>query len=369
MDCSPYTVSIESTKYTSTGVSIGYGTGFILTENGYIITNYHVVENAKTIIVYTYDGKEYSGRNIGYDADLDIAVIRVHPEEGVKLTVAPVANSSEVKTGESVVAIGTPTGLDFGWTVTAGYVSCADRVITVTGTNTKQHFIQFDAAVNPGNSGGPLINNRGEVIGIVRMRINDTNTGIVYDKEGNVIGYTGVSSGADGMGLAIPINEAIDLYEKFRDADMSEPMLGVVGVSAEKDVEYFSYGNSLYRIYESTEGSAYKYVYIDMVPTELTDALLVKGTLITPEATGFVVFSISSSSGAVGILQPGDIITEFSGVKLEFADTNGDGVDDVDPFSTVIGILSTKNAGDIVEVTFCRNGTTYTESIKLTPKT
>lgn len=155
------------------------GSGFIISNDGYIFTNNHVVEKADKILVKVSDNKEYEAKIIGTDAKTDIALIKIKPSSN--LPVADIGDSEKVKVGEWVIAIGNPFGLD--QTVTAGIVSAKGRVI---GAGPYDNFIQTDASINPGNSGGPLFNMEGKVIGI--------NTAIVAHGQ--------------GIGFAIPINMA-----------------------------------------------------------------------------------------------------------------------------------------------------------------
>lgn len=155
------------------------GSGFIISSDGYILTNNHVVEKADKILVKTSDGKEYQAKIIGTDAKTDIALIKIKPQNS--MPVAEIGDSDKVKVGEWVIAIGNPFGLE--QTVTAGIVSAKGRVI---GAGPYDNFIQTDASINPGNSGGPLFSMDGRVIGI--------NTAIVAQGQ--------------GIGFAIPINMA-----------------------------------------------------------------------------------------------------------------------------------------------------------------
>lgn len=155
------------------------GSGFIISTDGYIFTNNHVVEQADKILVKISDGKEYEAKVIGTDPNTDIALIKIKPDNS--LPVAEIGDSEKVRVGEWVIAIGNPFGLDA--TVTAGIVSAKGRVI---GAGPYDNFIQTDASINPGNSGGPLFNMAGKVIGI--------NTAIVAQGQ--------------GIGFAIPINMA-----------------------------------------------------------------------------------------------------------------------------------------------------------------
>jgi serine protease Do len=155
------------------------GSGFIISHDGYIFTNNHVVEQADKIIVKLSDGKEYEAKVIGKDAKTDIALIKIKPEGS--LPVAETGDSEKLRVGDWVIAIGNPFGLE--QTVTAGIVSAKGRVI---GAGPYDNFIQTDASINPGNSGGPLFNMEGKVIGI--------NTAIVAQGQ--------------GIGFAIPISMA-----------------------------------------------------------------------------------------------------------------------------------------------------------------
>jgi len=166
------------------------GSGFIIDKEGYIITNNHVIENADEIKVRLSDKEEYDAKIIGRDAKTDIALIKIAPHKG--LPVATLGNSDELRVGEWVMAIGNPFGLD--QTVTVGIVSAKWRKI---GMGPYEDFIQTDAAINQGNSGGPLFNTRGEVVGV--------NSAIFSPSGGNI-----------GIGFAIPINLAKNVVEQLK---------------------------------------------------------------------------------------------------------------------------------------------------------
>jgi serine protease Do len=163
------------------------GSGFIISNDGYIFTNNHVVENTDKILVKISDGKEYEAKIIGADPKTDIALIKIKPDNG--LPTAALGDSDTVRVGEWVIAIGNPFGLE--QTVTAGIVSAKGRVI---GAGAYDNFIQTDASINPGNSGGPLFNMQGKVIAI--------NTAIVAQGQ--------------GIGFAIPINMAKSILEDLK---------------------------------------------------------------------------------------------------------------------------------------------------------
>lgn len=177
------------------------GSGFILNSEGYILTNFHVIENATEIIVtLSEDKKEYKAIVVGQDQKLDIALIKIKPEE--KLPIAVLGDSDELQIGEWVLAIGNPFGL--GGTVTAGIVSQKGRVI---GAGPYDNFLQTDASINPGNSGGPLFNTNGEVVGI--------NTAIV--------------AGGQGIGFATPINMVKEVLLQLKET--GRVTRGWIGVS------------------------------------------------------------------------------------------------------------------------------------------
>ncbi len=177
------------------------GSGFVISKDGYILTNNHVVDGADEIMVKFSNGKELKAEVIGTDAKLDLGLIKV---TGKRFHPVRMGNSDAMRVGDWVVAIGNPFGLE--QTVTAGIVSAKGRVI---GAGPYDNFIQTDAAINPGNSGGPLFNVKGEVIGI--------NTSIITR-----------SGGSNGIGFAIPINLAHSVLKDLkRDGHVKRARLGV----------------------------------------------------------------------------------------------------------------------------------------------
>ena len=173
--------------------STGVGSGVVVTASGLILTNTHVVENARTLTVTTADGQELSATVVSSDPDHDIAVIRA---TGGTLVPATLGDSAKLAVGQTVLAIGSPLG-EFTETVTRGIVSALNRSITIGNQQTGRsenlsELIQTDAAINPGNSGGALINERGEVIGM----------------------NTAVAGSAEGIGFAIPINAAKQIIDQ-----------------------------------------------------------------------------------------------------------------------------------------------------------
>lgn len=169
----------------------GSGSGFIVRQDGLILTNNHVVENAKQITVVLADETEYQAELLGGDAKTDLAVLKIEPT--AELPVARLGDSDALRVGDWVLAIGNPFGLSN--TVTAGIVSATGRTI---GAGPYDNFIQTDASINPGNSGGPLFNQDGQVVGI--------NTAIFSRSGGNI-----------GIGFATPINQAKDLMPELEE--------------------------------------------------------------------------------------------------------------------------------------------------------
>lgn len=172
------------------------GSGFILTEDGYVVTNYHVIEDADVTSVITNEGTEYPAQIVGYDATNDLAVLKVEAEG---LPAVTLGSSSDLIVGDMVVAIGNPLG-ELTATQTVGYVSGKDREVTTDGTIL--NMIQTDAAINPGNSGGPLFNMKGEVVGITTAKYSGT-----------------TSSGAsiEGLGFAIPIDDVLRIISDLKE--------------------------------------------------------------------------------------------------------------------------------------------------------
>lgn len=170
-------------------VSQGAGSGVIISEDGYIVTNNHVVNNATSLKVTTTDGTEFDAKIIGTDSQTDLAIIKI---EAQKLQAATLGDSDTLQVGDSAIAIGNPLG-ELGGTVTTGIISATDRQITID--NETMTLLQTDAAINPGNSGGGLFNSDGNLIGIVNAKESST--------------------GIEGLGFAIPITPAKDVITEL----------------------------------------------------------------------------------------------------------------------------------------------------------
>jgi len=196
------------------------GSGFILTKDGYIATNYHVVEKAETVKVTLYNGDEYEARYIGGDSEYDLAVIKV---EATDLQPVTLGDSDTLNVGDHVLAIGNPLG-ELTFSMSGGMVSSVDRAINVDGT--PFNMIQTDASINSGNSGGPLFNSYGEVVGIVSAK---------YSSSGN-------GASVEGLGFAIPMNDVFAMIQDIMTNGYitNKPYLGITGgtMTAEMASQY-----------------------------------------------------------------------------------------------------------------------------------
>ena len=180
----------------------GQGSGFIIDNNGIILTNAHVVKNADKVTVRLRDGRTFKGEVRGVDEPSDLAVVKI---KGKNLPIAPLGDSSKLQVGDWAIAVGNPLGLDN--TVTLGIISTLNRSSAQAGIpDMRLDFIQTDTAINPGNSGGPLLNDRGEVIGI----------------------NTAIRAGAEGIGFAIPIDKAKAIKDQLaRGETIPHPYIGI----------------------------------------------------------------------------------------------------------------------------------------------
>tara|TARA_B100001146_G_scaffold108906_1_gene96279 strand:- start:1353 stop:2483 length:1131 start_codon:yes stop_codon:yes gene_type:complete len=196
----------------------GMGSGFVYSEEGYIITNQHVVKDAKKVTVTFLDGEAYIGDVIGTDPDLDIAVVKVSPSN-TYLQPITIGDSSKLKVGEKIVAIGNPFGLS--GSMTSGIVSQIGRLLPQESGYSIPDVIQTDAAINPGNSGGPLINMKGEVVGI--------NTAI-----------QSITGEFSGIGFAVPSNTVKKIVPVLiEDGEFKHPWMGISGTDVDPELADF----------------------------------------------------------------------------------------------------------------------------------
>lgn len=191
-------ITTESTSYDAfygQYVSQGAGSGVIISADGYIITNNHVIDGAQTVTVKTTDGKSYKANVIGKDSVYDVALLKI---DASNLTVASFGDSDKLNVGETAIAIGNPLGA-LGGTVTSGIVSALNREIKIDGKT--MELLQTDAAVNPGNSGGGLFDANGDLIGIVVAKSTSTSSG----------------AAVEGLGFAIPINNVKGIIDDLKE--------------------------------------------------------------------------------------------------------------------------------------------------------
>ena len=263
--------------YDSVAVVEGYqqnqlsstGTGFVYKVDdkyGYVMTNHHVISGAEKVVLIRSDDKEIEGVVLGSDEYLDLAVIRINKSDVIDTAV--IGTSEKSKLGDTVFTIGSPLGYEYRGTVTDGILSGKDRLVTVSlsGTNDwVMKVLQTNAAVNPGNSGGPLVNASGEVIGVISLKL--------------------VQTEVENMGFAIPIEYAMSHIESLESGKaITRPMLGISMINASDTY-------SLYR-----------------------NGIMLKDNV----TTGVVVVEISKNSGASkSDLQKGDVVTKINNEKVD----------------------------------------------------
>lgn len=214
-----YAANVNSTVGISTQIDYNYygykttaaasGSGFILTEDGYIVTNYHVIQDASEVKVTTYDNTTYKATIIGYDESNDVAVLKIDAQG---LTPVILGDSDKMNVGDDVIAIGNPLG-ELTFSLTKGCISALNRSVTINGSS--MNLIQTDCAINSGNSGGALFNMYGEVIGITNAK---------YSNNGDMSGEAAIES----IGFAIPINSVRDIVDSIIEKGYVEkPYIGV----------------------------------------------------------------------------------------------------------------------------------------------
>ncbi len=288
------TTEITATSYGMFGgtyTSQAAGSGVIITEDGYIITNNHVVEDATAIYVTTNDGTQYTATLIGADSKSDIAVIKV---DATNLTAATIGDSSTIAVGDTAIVIGNPLGT-LGGTVTDGIISATDRQITIN--NESMNLIQTNAAINSGNSGGGLFDGNGNLIGIVNAKDS---------------GFTSSGTTIEGLGFAIPINDAMDVATQLIESGYVTNR-ATIGISLQTLTQ--SYGQY---------------------------------------PAGLYIADIYTGSGAEAAgLQVGDRLIAADGTEIS-------------SYTELSKILRTKEVGDILTLTIVRNNETYDVDVTLT---
>ena len=272
----------------------GSGSGVIISTDGYIVTNHHVVDGADELTVTLNDNKEYSAKIVGTDKTSDIALIKIN---ATGLPAIAIANSDDIKVGEWVLAVGNPFNLTS--TVTAGIVSAKARTM---GQNGVESFIQTDAAINRGNSGGALVNARGELIGI-----ND----MLYSETGSYVGY----------GFAIPtsiMNKVVDDIKKY--GTVQRAFIGIKGGDVKNQVDS-----------EKQQGKEVDYGTMEGV---------------------YVAEVIENGAAAAAGIKPGDVITEVDGNRIT-------------KFGELTAIMANKKPGDKLSLTYLHNKQKVTKTVTL----
>ena len=288
------------------GTASGSGSGVVYRVDGktaYIITNAHVVSGATDVQVVFSNKESVNATIVGSDTYSDIAVLKLTAD--FDMTTIKCGDSSLLDQGETVLAIGSPLGIEYAGTVTQGIVSGIDRTVSVDLNDDGQedwdmNVIQTDAAINPGNSGGALVNMAGELVGITSMKLSNTSV--------------------EGMGFALPINDVITSVEQIiENGKVTRPQIGISGVSLSG---YSSYQLRYYRI-----------------NTDLTDGIYVSRVT-------------SGGAASKAGIQEGDIIVKFDGKE-------------VTTYKSFLTELYSKEPGDKVSVVVNRNGTEKTIEVTL----
>ena len=282
-----YAQNVNSTVGITTSITTNYwgyqttsaasGSGFILTEDGYILTNYHVIQNSNSVQVTTYDNTAYSASIVGYDESNDIAVLKI---DATGLTPVVLGDSDELYVGDEVMAIGNPLG-ELTFSLTVGYVSAMDREVTLS-SGTTMDLIQTDAAINSGNSGGALFNTYGEVVGITNAKYSSSSSSS--------------SASIDNIGFAIPINHVKGIVTSIIEKGyIVKPYIGVSVTSVSS--EMISYG--------LPKGAAVK-VIAEGSPAEESG---LKVNDIVTAINGEEITTSSELVKIVSVAQPGDVLT------------------------------------------------------------
>ena len=275
----PAVVGITSEMQGQMSIFGGYssskaeGSGIIMSADGYIATNNHVIDGATKVIVTLNTGTEYEAQIVGADAQTDLAVIKITPSE--ELTVATFGDSSTVQVGERAIAIGNPMGLEFQGSVTQGIVSAVNRSIQID--NRTMNLIQTDAAINSGNSGGALVNGKGEVIGINAVKVE--------------------MSGVEGMGFAIPISEAKTIISDLLEHGYVKGR-PIIGVSTRDVTDYMA------KQYKWPQGAQ----VMEITSQNAKDAGLEQGDIIT-SVDGQAITTGQELSDIKDQRAPGDELT------------------------------------------------------------
>lgn len=310
-----YAQNVNSTVGIRTSITTNYwgyqtkaaaaGSGFILSADGYILTNYHVVEDSNSITVSLYDGTEYDATLVGCDESNDIAVLKIDAEG---LTPVVLGDSDNLNVGDQVVAIGNPLG-ELTFSLTTGVVSALNREVTLS-SNVTMNLIQTDCAINSGNSGGALFNLYGEVIGITNAKYSSSSS----SSEASI----------DNIGFAIPLNHVKNIVKSIIETgSITKPYIGVTVSSVSSEAQ----------AYGLPTGAAVRSVEAD---SPAAKAGLEENDIIT-EVDGTAITSSTELVNYVGEKTPGDELTfkvYRQGAELELTVTIGEKTQSAMPTTT-----------------------------------
>ena len=310
-----YAQNVNSTVGIRTSITTNYwgyqtqaaaaGSGFILSADGYILTNYHVVEDSNSITVSLYDGTEYDATLVGCDESNDIAVLKIDAEG---LTPVVLGDSDNLNVGDQVVAIGNPLG-ELTFSLTTGVVSALNREVTLS-SNVTMNLIQTDCAINSGNSGGALFNLYGEVIGITNAKYSSSSS----SSEASI----------DNIGFAIPLNHVKNIVKSIIETgSITKPYIGVTVSSVSSEAQ----------AYGLPTGAAVRSVEAD---SPAAKAGLEENDIIT-EVDGTAINSSTELVNYVGEKTPGDELTfkvYRQGAELELTVTIGEKTQSAMPTTT-----------------------------------
>ena len=287
----------------------GSGSGSIIDKRGYVLTNVHVIKGATKIYVSLSDGTQYEATVVGQDEDSDLAVIKFTPPEGTVLQTISFGDSTKLKVGQKVIAIGNPFGFDR--TMTTGIVSALGRPIKNSSNRIIRNMIQTDSAINPGNSGGPLLDTSGKMIGINTM---------IYSSSGN----------SAGVGFAVPAETAVRVASDL--LKYGRVRRGVIEVSLVQ-----------------LNNTIANYANLDIAKGVLVSRATKGGNA---DAAGIIEGTQAARYGNTIIYLGGDIITKIDNIS-------------VTSIADYYSALESKRPGDVVNVTVHRNGKDRTVSIRL----
>ena len=320
------TVSINCSTTTNvfgqTTQSASSGSGFIISQDGYIVTNYHVISGASSVKVTLYNGDTYDATVIGGDSDYDVAVLKIN---AAGLTPVTLGNSADVNVGDSVLAIGNPLG-ELTFSMSGGYVSSCNRAINVDGT--PFNMIQVDCSINPGNSGGPLMNLYGEVVGIVSAKYS-----------------TYSSTTVEGLGFAIPIDDVKSII-----TDIMEN--GAVTGKAYMAVTVGTMNSQMaaqYSIDIIENGQVTGKAYLAIKAGTMTEQMAAQYNIGISEGV-FVYSVVKGGAGDKAGLRLGDVITKMGDTTLTSR-------------QDLSAALKSYRAGDTATLTVFRDGSYITTDI------